>query len=506
MALRTRIAPSPTGPPHIGTAYVALFNICFAQSQGGICLFRLEDTDRRRFIENAEADIMAALRWLGLDWKEGPDCGGDFGPYRQSERTAIYREHAKQLLAEGRAFRCFCTQEVLQNRRQVQKAQQGAFGYDGHCLKIDVAKAKTRAQAGEPYVVRMKRPDHGVCRFEDQLRGVIEIDWRQVDMQVLLKADGLPTYHLANVVDDHLMQVSHVIRGEEWINSTPKHLLLYQYFGWDVPVFYHLPLLRNADKSKVSKRKNPTSLNDYRDQGLLPEAMLNYLALMGWSMADGREVFSLQEMVDAFDVRRLSLGGAAFDPEKLSWLSGQWIRSMPPEVLTSRYLEWLPESERAKLPEPQKFEAIMALVQPRAERFDQIMAQIDYLIGDIDPPEATLLVRANADQTEKIKNHLYLALYQLKKVSGWNKDNIQQALAEVATRLEMKMKFFLRPIFVAISGRQVMLPLFHSMVLLGRVQAQARIEAALAVLGGCSEAERQALEQRWGEKSKHPIR
>ncbi len=286
MTVRTRIAPSPTGDPHVGTAYVALFNYALAQKHGGQFILRIEDTDRERSSPASEAMIFEALRWLGLRWDEGPDVGGPHGPYRQSERTAIYREHAEQLVRGGAAYPCFCTRERLDALREEQKARKANFGYDGHCRALPGDEAGRRRAAGEPHVVRLAMPRGGETVVRDLLRGEVRFDNAQVDDQVLLKSDGFPTYHLANVVDDHLMGITHVIRAEEWLSSLPKHVELYRGFGWTEPVFCHLPLLRNADRSKISKRKNPVSLNFYRRAGFLPEAMLNYLALMGWAMPD----------------------------------------------------------------------------------------------------------------------------------------------------------------------------------------------------------------------------
>ena len=305
MTVRTRIAPSPTGDPHVGTAYIALFNLCFARQHGGKFILRIEDTDQARSTRESEAAILESLRWLGLEWDEGPDVGGPHAPYRQSERGEIYREHADDLLEHGHAFRCFCTSERLNELRRQQSATQQQPGYDGQCLGLSQAEVAARLEAGESYVVRMNVPREGVCQVQDMLRGQIDFEWTQVDMQVLLKADGMPTYHLANVVDDHLMGITHVLRGEEWINSAPKHLLLYEYFGWQAPVLCHLPLLRNPDKSKLSKRKNPTSILYYRRMGYLPEALLNYLGRMGWSMPDEREKFTLGEMLCHFDIMRV---------------------------------------------------------------------------------------------------------------------------------------------------------------------------------------------------------
>ena len=324
--VRTRIAPSPTGDPHVGTAYIALFNRCFAHQHGGEFVLRIEDTDRQRSTGKSEQDILSSLKWLGLTWDEGPGCEGDLGPYRQSERSEIYSNHIQQLLDNGSAFRCFCTPERLDELRKQQMQDKSQPGYDGHCLSLSQTECENKCAAGESHVVRMKVPREGQCTFNDMLRGEISIDWAQIDLQVLLKADGMPTYHLANVVDDHLMEISHVIRGEEWINSAPKHILLYQYFGWELPVFCHLPLLRNVDKSKLSKRKNPTSIRYYEAMGYLPEALLNYLGMMGWTMPTGEEKFSLTEMEASFDISRISLGGPIFDIEKLDWLNGKIIR------------------------------------------------------------------------------------------------------------------------------------------------------------------------------------
>ena len=317
MTVRTRIAPSPTGDPHVGTAYVALFNLCFARQKGGEFILRIEDTDRMRSTPESEKMILDSLRWLGLDRDEGPDRGGPCGPYRQSERMTVYQDYARELVEKGHAFYCFATAEELDQMRREQMARGETPRYDGRGLALSQEEVRARLEAGVPHVVRMKVPEDGVCRFEDMLRGTIEIPWSQVDMQVLLKADGMPTYHLANVVDDHLMKISHVIRGEEWINSAPKHLLLYQYFGWQMPELCHLPLLRNPDKSKLSKRKNPTSINFYRDMGYLPEALINYLGRMGWSMPDEEEKFTLDQMLAHFDINDVHLGGPVFDREKL---------------------------------------------------------------------------------------------------------------------------------------------------------------------------------------------
>ena len=314
--VRTRVAPSPTGDPHVGTAYIALFNLAFARQHGGEFILRIEDTDQVRSTPESEQAILDSLRWLGIEWSEGPDVGGPHGPYRQSERGSVYAEHVEKLLASGHAFKCYRTPEELDAMRAARQASDSSMALKPSDLLLPADEAARREAAGAPYVVRMMVPEEGVCVVNDLLRGPIELDWSQVDAQVLMKSDGMPTYHLANVVDDHLMEITHVIRGEEWISSAPKHKLLYEYFGWEMPQLCHMPLLRNPDKSKLSKRKNPTSIMFYERMGFMPEALLNYLGRMGWSMPDEREKFTREDMFSHFDIHRVSLGGPVFDLEK----------------------------------------------------------------------------------------------------------------------------------------------------------------------------------------------
>jgi glutamyl-tRNA synthetase len=304
--IRVRIAPSPTGDPHVGTAYIGLINFLYARQRGGQFVLRIEDTDRTRFVSTSEQMIFDALKWVGLAWDEGPDVGGPYGPYRQSERTAIYREHAELLLTNKTAYRCFCTADELEAARQQQIAAKLPPRYAGTCRNLSPEQIEANLAAAKSFVIRMEVPSEGSTTFTDELRGSITFDHFNVDDQVLLKSDGYPTYHLANVVDDHLMHITDVIRAEEWISSTPKHVLLYQAVGWELPRFWHMPLLRNLDKSKISKRKNPVSLVYYRQAGFLPQALLNFLGLMGGGMPNeinnGTEKFTLAEMIEHFDV------------------------------------------------------------------------------------------------------------------------------------------------------------------------------------------------------------
>ncbi|CAH0989932.1 Glutamate--tRNA ligase [Sinobacterium norvegicum] len=476
MTVRTRIAPSPTGEPHVGTAYIALFNQCFAKAHGGEFILRIEDTDQTRSTPESEKAILDSLKWLGLDWAEGPDCGGDKGPYRQSERKGIYGQYAEQLVEKGHAFHCFCSAERLDELRTKQAEDKKQIGYDGHCKQLSQAEVASKIAAGESNVVRMDIPREGICEVEDMLRGKIEIEWAQVDMQILLKADGMPTYHLANVVDDHLMEITHVIRGEEWINSAPKHLLLYKYFGWQAPVLCHLPLLRNTDKSKLSKRKNPTGILYYKEMGYLPEALLNYLGRMGWSMPDEREQFTLAEMQAAFDITRVSLGGPIFDTEKLNWLNGQWIRDLDDEALAEKLVEWAFNRE--------KLLQFLPFAKPRMETFSDLAPLGSYLLSGMLPLKSADF-EANKLALEAQMEVLQFALWRLEALRSWDRDNIFSTLKSLSEQMDVKLKDFLAPLFVAVAGTTESISVMDSMVLLGPDVSRARLRHAINdTLGG----------------------
>ena len=487
--VRTRIAPSPTGDPHVGTAYIALFNLCFARQHGGKFLLRIEDTDQTRSTPESEQAILDSLRWLGLEWDEGPDVGGPHGPYRQSERMDIYGKYAMELVEKGHAFYCFATAEELDDMRREQQARGETPKYDGRGLLLSQEEVQAKLDAGEPYVIRMKIPEEGVCEIDDMLRGKIEIEWSQVDMQVLLKGDGMPTYHLANVVDDHLMQITHVIRGEEWINSAPKHLKLYEYFGWQAPVLCHLPLLRNPDKSKLSKRKNPTSILYYKRMGYLPEAMLNYLGRMGWSMPDEREKFSLQEMVDNFDLKRVSLGGPIFDIEKLSWLNGQWLRDLPVEEFASRLQTWALN--------PEYMMKIAPHVQGRVEIFSQVAPLAGFFFAGGVNPDAKLFEskKLSGDQVRQL---MQLILWKLESLRQWEKDSITATIQAVVESLELKLRDAMPLMFAAITGQASSVSVLDAMEILGPDPTRFRLRQAIDLLGGVSKKENKEWEKLLG--------
>jgi glutamyl-tRNA synthetase len=487
LKVRTRIAPSPTGDPHVGTAYIALFNRCFAHRHGGDFILRIEDTDQVRSTTKSEADILSALRWLGLSWSEGPDVGGPYGPYRQSERSLLYAQEIKSLLESGHAFRCFCAADRLNALRAQQMQEKATLGYDGHCLRLSQAEVAQKLEQGVEHVVRMRIPEEGDCVFQDMLRGEIRIAWQQIDMQVLIKSDGLPTYHFANVVDDHHMHISHVIRGEEWINSTPKHLLLYQYFGWTPPTYCHMPLLRNPDKSKLSKRKNPTSINYYRDMGYLPQAVVNYLGQMGWTMPDGREVFTVAEMTSAFDLLRVSLGGPVFDIDKLTWLNGKYLREhVSDEQFIELYREWAFA--------PDKVARIVPLLKDRVDRFTDVAPLAGFFLAGLPAVEPGSFAHKSLED-EELKRILQFTLWSFENMRSFTRDDIEQTCVSLAASMELKIRDFLFPLFVAISGKAVSTSVVDAISILGLDITRARLRHAISVLGGISNKESKLLEK-----------
>lgn len=484
MSIRTRVAPSPTGDPHVGTAYVALVNLCFARSAAadgdGKFVLRIEDTDQARSTRESEEAILRSLRWLGLNW--------DDGPVRQSERSSIYREHVDRLLAEGNAFRCFCTPERLEDMRVAQRAAKQPPHYDGHCLTLSSDEIAEKIAGGVPFVVRMKVPQTGACVFEDVLRGRIEIEWKSVDMQVLMKSDGLPTYHLANVVDDHLMGITHVIRGEEWISSAPKHMLLYSYFGWDAPRLCHLPLLRNPDKSKLSKRKNPTSILYYRERGYLPEALLHFLGML----VDSRNDDSLIEndttakliaaMSSHFELERIALGGPVFDMSKLNWLNGQHLRRHSLEnfmaILGEFGYVWpaaIPEEWKAR---------IASLAQPRIETLADFEPLVAFFADRPKLSKAELALPKLSE--EQSRNALMFAEQQLldlgEDAASWNQAAIGEKLKAAVAEGGWKFKDAARLFYLAITGSPTSVPLFDAMEILGKVESLRRLRIALEAL------------------------
>lgn len=479
MAPRVRIAPSPTGDPHVGTAYIALFNYAFAKRHGGAFVLRIEDTDRERSSTSSEQAIFEALRWTGLSWDEGPDVGGPHGPYRQSERAASYQQHAAQLIEQGHAYRCFCTRERLDALRAEQSAAKVATpGYDGLCRKLQPAEAAKRAEAGESHVVRLAVPRPGETTFVDQLRGEIKFSHEQVDDQVLLKSDGNATYHLANVVDDHLMGITHVIRGEDWLPSTPKHVLLYAAFGWEQPQWHHVGLLRNADKSKLSKRKNPVSIHHYRDLGFLPTTFLNFLGTLGYSMPDERERFSLDEFVDSFDLARMSTGGPVFDPVKLQAFNADDIRAMERAQLRQTLQHRFLDGDR--------FDAILALAHERIDTLDDFLPYASFFFGgtvDYGPVAGKLRIKKRTPaESAKILVAWVEGIEKDATARTFTPEALEAFSRRFCTEQEWKPKEVFTLLRLGATGRTAAPPLFDTLSVLGKDRVRLRLRDAAAYL------------------------
>ena len=473
---RVRIAPSPTGDPHVGTAYIALFNKALAVRTGGQFILRVEDTDRARFVQGSEDMIFETLRWLGLDYDEGPDVGGSCGPYRQSERTEIYRKAADELLEQGTAYRCFCTAERLSELRASQRRQKMPTGYDGRCRAYTKEEVDEQLAAGTPFVVRLSVPKEGQTTFTDGLRGPIVFDNSTVDDQVLLKSDNHPTYHLANVVDDHAMGITHVIRAEEWITSTPKHVLLYQAFGWDLPQFVHMPLLRNKDKSKISKRKNPVSLNWYREQGYLPEALRNFLGLLGHSMPEDREFFPLEDFFADFNPKQLKTSGPVFDLQKLEWLNGEWIRSIGRDDFIGRILESYGERYTRE-----QVESVAELIQERIRTLAEWPTYADTFFFGCPEYDTALLMPKKVD-AQGARAVLETTIALVEQGLRFEDKELEGRCREEAGTLGLKIGGYFMVLRVAVTGTKVSPPLFESMAVLGREETLVRLRAALARL------------------------
>ncbi len=475
---RVRIAPSPTGDPHVGTAYIGLLNYIFAHQRDGKFVLRIEDTDRARFVAASEQMIFDALHWLGLTWDEGPDCGGPFGPYRQSERTDIYRYHAEILLANGSAYRAFETPEELEAERKAQMAARQPPRYNGRSrhlspAEIEAELAPKDGSPAKPYTIRLRVPAEGSTTFRDELRGDITFDHTNVDDQVLLKSDGFPTYHLANVVDDHLMHITDVIRAEEWISSTPKHVLLYQAFGWQRPRFWHMPLLRNIDKSKISKRKNPVSLIYYREAGYLPEAIINFLGLMGGGMpsSDGKgtDIFSLPAMVENFSFEKISLGGPVFDLTKLRWLNGEYLRALSPEAFF--------QALRSTIFSDTYLSQIATLMQTRIETLGQIGDITSFFFADniLPTPEVFLPKKRALDETLAFTAELLPTL----EAAVWSHDSLDAALRALGEAHTWSVKETFMLLRAILTGSTTSPPLLESLIIFGKARSIDRVRRFL---------------------------
>lgn len=477
-SVRVRFAPSPTGFLHVGGLRTALYNFLFARHNSGQFLLRIEDTDQSRKVEGAVENLIETLRWAGIEYDEGPGKDGGCGPYTQSERLPIYHEHVKRLVSEGNAYHCFCTQERLEQVRKQQQAMKLPPAYDRHCRDLPREESDKRRQAGEPNVIRMKVPIGGEMTFKDLIRGNVTIAHKVLDDQVLLKSDGFPTYHLAVVVDDHLMKISHVIRGEEWLPSTPKHIMLYRYFGWNVPAFAHLPLLLNPDRTKLSKRQGDVAVEDYRKKGYLKEAIVNFVSFLGWNPGDERELFTLDDLVRDFTLERVGKSGAVFNVEKLNWLNQQHLRLKPNEEIAALVSPMLAEAGVPKQSDSYLL-AVIALMKERVTVTPDFIEFAGYFFRD--PAEYDEKGKQK-HWNESAKNALATLAGRLDSLATFTAQSIEEILRILAEELNTSAGKLIHPTRLALSGRVVGPGLFEMMELLGKDTVVRRLRRAVDLM------------------------
>lgn len=477
--VRTRFAPSPTGFMHLGNLRSALYTYLYAKKHGGRFILRIEDTDQARYVEGAVDVIYNTLRSIGMQWDEGPDIGGDYGPYVQSERKDMYLPYAKQLVEAGKAYYCFCTKEELDERRAEAEKNGGVWKYDKHCLHMPKEEVERRLAAGEPYVIRQNVPESGEASFDDVLYGHIAVDCSELDDMILIKADGMPTYNFANVIDDHTMAISHVMRGNEYLASTPKYNLLYEAFGWEKPVYIHMtPIMRDA-QHKLSKRDGDAYFEDYLNKGYLKEAIVNYVALLGWNPGDEREFFTLKELESAFDVDGMSKSPAIFDPVKLTWMNAEYVRRLSPQDFTAHAM---PYYEKAGVAAMDK-EVLCRILQPRVEVFMQIPEMVDFLTA-IPAYDAALFTNKKSKTNPEVAAHvLDLAISALDALPDWTESAIHDTLLGVAAEQGLKNGTMLWPVRIALAGKAVTPGgAIEIAVLLGREESMKRLRAGRALL------------------------
>jgi len=479
--VRTRFAPSPTGDPHVGNIRTALFAWLFARHNSGSFILRIEDTDAVRKVEGSVEAILDSLRWLGLDWDEGPDIGGDYGPYVQSERLELYQAAARRLVEQGDAYYCYCSPERLEEMRAEQLRRKQPPGYDRHCRELSEKERKQKENEGITPVVRFKVPLEGQTRFSDLVWGEVKFENKTFDDLVLLKSDGYPTYNLANIIDDHKMEISHVIRGAEFISTTPHHILLYKALEYVPPQFAHLPRLMGRDRSKLGKRYGATSIGEFRRQGYLPEAMLNFLALLGWSLDDKTELMSRQQFIDNFSLERVSKTAASFNPDKLDWMNGVYIRQLDPEDFLQRSLSFLERDLPSEVPRPLSVEyvrQIMPLVQERVKTLADVSQLTQFFFTDRLEYDAELLI--TKDMTAESTCHaLGVARQRLADLSAFDEEVLEEMLRPLAVELELKTGQLFGALRTAVTGQTAAPPLFQTMAVLGREACLERIDRAL---------------------------
>lgn len=481
MPVRVRFAPSPTGYLHVGGLRTALYNYLFAKHNGGKCILRIEDTDRTRFVENAQENLIKSLSWAGVEFDESPVNPGEYGPYIQSERLSIYKEYADILLANGSAYYAFDTPEEIEDMRKKQQEEKRDPKYDRknmrNQLTIPESETKSLLESGAPFVVRLKVPDNFEVRFNDLIRGEVVVNSNDIDDQVLMKSDGFPTYHMANVVDDRLMKITHVIRGEEWLPSTPKHVLLYQSFGWEQPQFAHLPLLLNKNKSKLSKRQGDVAVEDFIAKGYLRDAFVNFIALLGWNPSSDREIYTIEELIESFNIEKVNKGGAVFDTQKLEWMNAQYLRKMPHDILARELMGLLPGFGFNKDYNPEFLQQVVKLFIERVNFLREIPETASYMFDMPQEYEQEYINKCWKPETpEQIKP--LVELYR--GIAHFTHDTLYPATKEFAEGMGLKLKDIIHPIRLIITGKSAGAGMFETMEALGKEDCIARFEYFLA--------------------------
>ncbi len=479
--VRVRFAPSPTGYLHVGGARTALFNYLFTKHHNGTFILRIEDTDRNRFQEGALEEIFTSLRWLGIHWDEGPEAGGDNGPYFQSERLALYKERIEELISRGNAYRCFCTPNRLQTMRdEQQKNKQSVLGYDRHCRNLSGNEMKDKLDAQTPHVIRLKIPDNRTITFSDAIRGEISCQSNTLDDMVLIKTDGFPTYHMANVVDDHCMKISHVLRGDEWIASTPRHILIYEAFEWTPPVFAHLPVILSSDGGKLSKRKGAASVMDYNQNGILPEALFNFLSLLGWAPGDDREKMSVKEMTEVFTLDRVSPKSSVFDEKKLDWMNGLYMQDRSVDSLiddvVARWIE-LGYITNEVTRDDTYCRTVVELLKDRSKRITDLTDNARYFFVDPDSyEEKAVKKRWKNDAVDILKT----LMERMEQLDTFTHDTLENVYREYAEETELSGGKLIHPTRLAVSGVSFGPGLFELLEALGKETVIRRMKAAVA--------------------------
>lgn len=486
MEVRVRYAPSPTGLQHIGGVRTALFNYFFARANGGKFLLRIEDTDRERYQTEALDDLYSTLRWLGVSWDEGPEAGGEYGPYVQSQRTELYREYARKLVESGHAYYCYCTSERLEKLREKQQQEKKEFGYDRKCRDLTEEEQQVYKDAGIKPVIRLKIPLDGYTEYEDFLLGKMKKKNSDVNPDpILLKSDGFPTYHLANIIDDHFMKITHILRAQEWVPSIPLHVILYEAFGWKPPVYCHLPMVMGSDGQKLSKRHGSTSLRDFRAKGYLPEAILNYVSLIGWSYDDSREFFSREELEELFTLDKLNKAPGVFDYKKLDWFNGQYIRKKSDDELTALLMPYLVQAGLVSEPVKPEEEAVLRNAVPLAKERLKYLSDIPEVIGflfrepEIADPDELIPKKGSAEGSAEILRVLDSMTEQFISMT---EEEIEPLLREKCGEIGVKLGDFLMVLRVAVTGTRISPPIVGSIKLLGGETTHNRIQKAIKIL------------------------